>query len=246
MPIYEMVTASFYLIKPSNRHISNSKSGLPMVFKLIAKLLFKATIPFAIIAGLISYGVHSKGGDPMAMWKGFGSGITDQLAGMYSKARDGASNVANAVADKVDVGPVDAIAAKVGGSKRTKVFTWKDANGVTQYSNIAPNDVESRIMSVNPNMNVMAPVLAPKPIEVSSNESEEEIEEGSQNVLSPSASRNDRKKDKKKEYGDPAVQEVADQLGGDLPGVLGQIMSTQGGENAGGLNPTQLIKILQQ
>lgn len=216
-----------------------------MVFKLIGKLLFKATIPFAIIAGLISYGMYSKGGDPMAMWKGFGSGITDQLATMFSKARDDASTAAQAVADVANVGPVDAIAAKVGGSKRTKVFTWKDANGVTQYSSIAPNGVESRKMSVNPNMNVMAPVLAPKPIEVSSSESLEEMEE-SQNALSPSSARNERKKDKQKEYGDPAVQDVANQLGGDLPGVLGQILSTQGGENGGGLNPTQLMKMLQQ
>lgn len=217
-----------------------------MVFKLIGTLLLKATIPFVIIAGLISYGMYSKGGDPMAMWKGFGSGLTDQLAAMFSKARDDASNAAEAVADVANVGPVDAIAAKVGGSKRTKVFTWKDANGVTQYSNIAPNDAESRKMSVNPNMNVMAPVLAPKPIKVSSNESGEQVDEELQNDLSPSSARNERKKGEKKEYGDPAVQDVADQLGGELPGVLGQILSTQGGAEGGALNPAQLMKMLQQ
>lgn len=216
-----------------------------MVFKLIAKLLFKATIPFAIIAGLISYGMYSKGGDPMAMWKGFGSGVTDQLASLFSNVKDDASNAADAVAKAANAGPVDSIAAKIGGSKRTQLFTWKDADGVTNYSTIAPIDADSEKMSVNPNLNVMAPVVVPKPVKVGRRESEEPFEE-SQNTLTMGGSRNERRQDEKHEYADPAMQDVADELGGELPGVVGQILSTQGAAGSDALNPAQLLKMLQQ
>lgn len=216
-----------------------------MVFKLIGKLLFKATIPFVIIAGLISYGMYSKGGDPMAMWKGFGSGVTDQLATMFSNVKDDASNAADAVANAANVGPVDSIAAKIGGSKRTQMFTWKDANGVTNYSTVAPNDADSKKMSVNPNLNVMAPVVVPKPMKVGRSESKERFE-ASQGTQTMGGSRKERRQGEKHEYADPAMQDVADELGGELPGVVGQILSTQGGAGSDALNPAQLLRMLQQ
>ncbi|MFT6640528.1 MAG: hypothetical protein ACJAUZ_001525 [Flavobacteriaceae bacterium] len=216
-----------------------------MVFKLIGKLLFKATIPFVIIAGLISYGVYSKGGDPLAMWKGIGSGVTDQFAAMFSKVKDDASNAVEVVADVASVGSVDSTSAKIEGSKSTQLFTWKDANGVTYYSTIAPIDADSKKMLVNPNMNVMAPVLAPKPVKVSRSESEERFDQPL-NGLSPSSARNRREKGENQEYSDPAAQDVADQLGGELPGVVGQILSTQGGAGSDAINPAQLLGMLQQ
>ncbi|MFT6304742.1 MAG: hypothetical protein ACI9XK_002211 [Granulosicoccus sp.] len=213
-----------------------------MVFKLIGKLLFKATIPFVIIAGLFSYGMYSKGGDPLAMWKGFGSGVMNQFANIFSDVKNDASNAADAVAKVANVGSGESISAKIGGSKRTQMFTWKDANGVTNYSTIAPTDADSRKMSVNPNMNVMAPTLAPRPVKVRRSESDERYEEP-ESTFSPSSARNKRKN---QQYKDSAVQDVADQLDGELPGVAGQILSTQGGAGADALNPAQLLRMLQQ
>jgi hypothetical protein len=216
-----------------------------MLFKMIGKLLFKATIPLLIVAGLFSYGMYSRGGDPLAMWKGFGSGVMDQLASMFSNVKDDATNAADAVAKVTNVGSGDAAVAETGGYNRTQVFTWKDADGVTHYSTIAPTDADSRKISVNPNMNVMAPVLAPKPVKVSRSESRDQVEE-SQNVLPLSLARNERAMGGGRGHSDPAVQDVADQLGGELPGVLGQILSTQDGADGEGLNPAQLLRILQQ
>jgi hypothetical protein len=230
---------------PKHLHFSICKSDLLMVFKLIGKLLFKATIPFIIIAGLISYGMYSKGGDPLAMWKGFGSGVTDQLAAMFSKVKDDASNAADVVADVTNVGSEGSITEKIGRAKSTQLFTWKDANGVTNYSTIAPIDADSKKIRVNPNMNVMAPVFAPKPVKVLRSESEERLDEPL-NSLSPSSARRGRKNGATQKYSDPAVQDVADQLGGELPGVVGQILSTQGGAGSDALNPAQLLRMLQQ
>ena len=217
-----------------------------MVFKLIGKLLLKATVPLLIVAGLFTYGLYSRGGDPMAMWKGFGSGVMDQMASLFSNVKDDASNAADMVADVVNVSPGGSDSAQTGGSKRTQVFTWKDANGVTHYSTIAPTDADSTKISVNPNTNVMAPIKISKPVKVSRSEERVEGDKG-QNALSPSASRSERNKnkDERQEYSDPAVKEVADQLGGELPGVVGQILSSQG-DSPGGLNPAQLLKMLQQ
>lgn len=214
-----------------------------MLFKMIGKLLLKATVPLIIVAGLFSYGLYSKGGDPMAMWKGFGAGVMEQFASLFSNVKDDASNAAQAVA-KVATGESDL--GKSASSKRTKVFTWKDANGVTHYSTVAPVDADAETISVNPNTNVMAPIDIPKPVKVSSKNVNDGLVDEPQNALSPSASRNKRERDGGQEYSDPAVQEVADQLGGELPGVVGQILSTQGESSGGALNPAQLLKMLQQ
>jgi hypothetical protein len=213
-----------------------------MVFKLIGKLLFKATIPLLIVAGLFTYGMSTRGGDPVAMWKGFGSNVMDQLASLFSEAKDDAATAAAAVAK---VGEGSTGIAEITGSKRTKIFTWKDANGVTQYSNVAPSDFDSKKLSINPNTNVMAPVEVPEPVKVTRSESEATGKE-SKNVLSPTASRKERKGGDGSSYSDPAVQDVANQLGGELPGVVGQILSTQGAEGGKALNPAQLLKMLQQ
>ena len=210
-----------------------------MLLKLIGKLLFKATIPLGIVAGLFSYGLYARGGDPVAMWKGFGAGAMDQMASLISNVKDDASNAAANVAN---VGAGDLSFGKSDSSKRTQVFTWKDADGVTHYSTIAPTDTDSRQISVNPMTNVMAPIKVSKPVEVSSMNGRENTE-GSQQGDSV---RNSRKEQSKRDgHSDPAVQSVADQLDGQLPGVVGQILSSQG-DSAGKLDPAQLLKMLQQ
>jgi len=213
-----------------------------MVIKLVGKMLLKVTIPFVILAGVVSYGMHHQGGDPVAMWKGIGSNIAERASNMASKGKDNALSAADSVAK---VANVDSLATNVGSSKLTRVFTWKDANGVTQYSNMPPNGVDAKTMSINPNTNVLAPIVAPKAEKVSRSESKKQAE-GSRNTESQSTTRNERKKDKETEYSDSATQDVADELGGELPGVLGQVMSTRDGADAGAINPAQLLKMLQQ
>lgn len=216
-----------------------------MVFKLIGKLLLKATIPFVIIAGLLSYGMHSRGGDPVAMWQGFGGGVIKQIAVLFSDAKDDASQAVDAVANVTKVGTGALQATQNGSSKLTQVYTWKDAEGVTHYSTVAPIDTDSKTMSINPDMNVLEPVIVPEPVKVSRRESSERSDEP-QTALLPRVTRDKRQQNAQQGYADPAVQDIADQLGGELPGVVGQILSTQDGTQLQGLNPAQLLKMLQQ
>lgn len=214
-----------------------------MLFKMIGKLLFKATIPLIIVAGLVTYGVYYKGGDPMAMWKGFGASVMEQVASLSSNVKDDASNAAQAVANAAK-GESDF--GKLESSRRTKVFTWKDAAGVTHYSTVAPIDADAQTISINPNTNVMAPIEIPKQVKVSSKKAEDRPGVEPPQASSSSASGNSRQRNEGRDYNDPDVQEVADQLGGELPGVVGQILSTQGESSGSALNPAQLLKMLQQ
>ncbi len=213
-----------------------------MLFKLLAKLLFKASIPLILIAGLFTYGLYLKGGDPAAMWKSAGSGFMAQagklVAGVKSDASQAAEKVGNAAS-----GGLQGLDSSAGGM--TQVFTWKDAEGVTHYSTEAPEGVQTRKMSVNPDQNVLAPIKIAKPVIAKHKESE-----GTAEAVATDARprRDERASDSGTQdqgYSDPALQELADQFGGDLPGVVGQVLSTQSKDGSAGLNPNQLLKMLQ-
>jgi len=99
-----------------------------MFLKMTGKLLFKACIPLVIVAGISTYVMSQRGVDPVLMWKGIGSGVMNQFASLFSNVKDDASKAADAVA-----GVTSGLSTE-SPSKRTKVFTWKDAEGVTQLS----------------------------------------------------------------------------------------------------------------
>jgi len=53
--------------------------------KLVLKLLFKACLPLVAVAGILSYGLYLKGGDPMKMWSSVASRITSTATGHTSE-----------------------------------------------------------------------------------------------------------------------------------------------------------------
>ena len=212
-----------------------------MLFKILAKLLFKASIPLILIAGLLTYGLHLQGGDPAALWKSAGSGFMAQAGKLIAGVKKDASQAADKMGNAAS-GGLQGLDSSTGGM--TQVFTWKDSEGITHYSTEAPEGVQTRKMSVNPDQNVLAPIKIAKPVLAKRNESE-----GTADAVGTTKARSDdRASDSDKQdqgYSDPAVQELADQFGGDLPGVVGQVLSTQSKDGSTGLGPNQLLKMLQ-
>ena len=132
-----------------------------MLWRLIAKLMFKACVPLILIAGVLTYGVYLRGGDPGALWKGIAGRASDQAVSLFSGMGDDASRAASALGR----GAAAATGAGSGTGTQnglTQVYTWKDASGVTHYSSAEPAGVRATSVSVDPNVNVLAPVIAPK------------------------------------------------------------------------------------
>gem|GEM_PF-2299273 len=219
-----------------------AKLNYPMLLKMIWKLLLKACIPLCLVAGVASYAFSALGGSPAAVWKGFGSGVTNQIAVLYQNMEQGASDAVDKVSDMV----VDLNNSSLETGTNTqsaRVFTWKDEYGVTQYSNVAPEGREARVLSINPNQNIMEATKAPK---IREKAEKGDTDSGKVTIVgsrdSDRTSRRERQQDAPT-YGDAATQEVADQLGGTLPGVAGQLLSNPSSGATGKLDPSQLLRM---
>ncbi len=132
-----------------------------MLIKMILKLLFKASVPLVLIAGVSFYMLSSKGIDPVALVKQALPAQGVSVSGAFGDARDLVSSGANIVsgaAGSSSIGPKDTL------------YRWKDENGVTQFSNVAPNKPTGvSTIVVNPNQNVIASL--PKKEKPASNQS---------------------------------------------------------------------------
>ncbi len=193
-----------------------------MLWRLVAKLLLKATVPLIAIAGLFTYGVYTRGGDPAALWTNIASRGVSQFTALISGVQNDSRQVVNALSDTVGQ-PI------VGDSaSHTSVFTWQDADGVTHYSTSAPEGIEAQALSINPDVNVLAPVPAPS---VAPKSASGQIRQGSAQQTRESSA------------------QVAQELGGTLPGVAGQVLSNSSdvrAESSGSaMDPQQLLKMLQ-
>lgn len=128
-----------------------------MLWRLVAKLLFKACLPLVAIAGVLTYGVYLRGGDPAALWKSVAGRGLSQFDAMIAGVKGDTSRAVDSIA-----GGVDSLATDRQGDGLTAVFTWQDADGVTHYSSSRPTGVEAGTVTVDPNTNVLAPVRAPQ------------------------------------------------------------------------------------
>ena len=178
------------------------------------------------------------------MWKEFGSGVKTKMAGLFSNVKEDASKVVDTVVgsarDTAD-GGLDA-------DRRTQVYTWKDASGMTHYSNV-PADavVGAQKISVDPDRNLTATVRTSTSLKVRQ-ENQTASREGDAGLNAASISTSTRintSRSTDKQYIDANKREVAELLGGQLPGVAGQ-KSALPSVNDGGFSPAQLLKMLQQ
>jgi len=54
-----------------------------MLWRIVGKLLFKATVPLLLVLGVLSYGHYLRGGDPGALWKGVADSGTRAHPGFW-------------------------------------------------------------------------------------------------------------------------------------------------------------------
>lgn len=126
-----------------------------MLVRLVGKLLFKASIPLMLVVGVMTWGVYLKGGDPAKLWEHVAGGAFDKAGGMLLRAKSDAAGIAGNLAQNVRNSPFAGSHAD-----QTQVFKWVDADGVTHLSSVEPQGIDARRISVDPNTNVLAPVLA--------------------------------------------------------------------------------------
>ena len=216
-----------------------------MLWRLVAKLMFKAMLPLIAVAGVFSYGIYMRGGDPSLIWKKLGSGSVERAAAMFSGVQNDASRAVGALSSAA------AGESEAGKREHTEVFTWQDADGVTHYSTSAPASITARTLSVDPNVNVVAPVQAPVRVQT-----EQEWRQSNQSAAGAAHGTNQRGSGQTASHGgarrtggntdatDRAT--VENELGGSLPGIAGHILSGPSGDSTGqGMDPSQLIRMLQ-
>ena len=127
-----------------------------MVWRILGKLLFKALASLVLVLGVLSYGHYLRGGDPGFLWKNITSTGAQRVVGVLNGSLDGLKRGAGA--------SVAALRSGVGGDEaagKAVIFTWQDADGVTHFSQTAPSGVTSRTVTIDSNVNVLAPVRAP-------------------------------------------------------------------------------------
>jgi len=123
-----------------------------MLWRIVGKLLLKATVPLLLVLGVLSYGHYLRGGDPGALWKGVADSGASRFLGALNGTLDGAKRGAGAAVSSMRSDSV------VETAEKSEVFTWQDADGVTHFSQTAPVGVTTRTVIVDPSVNVLAPV----------------------------------------------------------------------------------------
>ncbi len=119
---------------------------VPVLTKIIFKMLFKATIPVVIIAGVMSYGMYMRGGDPAGLFK--------KLVG--NSVQSAKSSIQGAGDSFQSMSPVDLPNSK------TTVYQWVDENGNTQFGSTPPEGIDATAKTYNNNANLMAGTPAQK------------------------------------------------------------------------------------
>lgn len=126
-----------------------------MLWRLVAKILLKACLPMMAVAGVMTYGVYLRGGDPGSMLANFAERGVSRTADLFMGVGNDASEAVNALSQRT----VGGTAAGTG-SAPTELFTWKDGQGITHFASSPPPGVEVSTIRVNPDVNVLAPVAA--------------------------------------------------------------------------------------
>lgn len=104
-----------------------------MLVKLVFKILFKASLPLVAVAGVLSYGLYLKGGDPISMW----STIASRAVGSVRESSVRTADSVKALAPM-----------STGSSNHAAVFSWVDQNGVKHYGSTPPAGVDATPMSI--------------------------------------------------------------------------------------------------
>ena len=122
-----------------------------MLSRLVVRLLFKAVLSIATLLGVASYAHHLSGGDPGALWQRVAGGALDDLAASVDGLRDTAAAPLATLSGAGEGVPVRA----------RSVWTWRDADGVVHYTGAPPTGIEASVLQIDPDVNVLAPLVPP-------------------------------------------------------------------------------------
>jgi len=211
-----------------------------MIGRLVAKILFKACVPLVIMVSLGSYMLYLRGGDPAAVLKHVAGGAFSQALVALREAKDDASSTVQGA-----VGTVGGLADSDNNSASTEVFVWKDADGVTHYSNSPPVDANSQSLMIDPSVNLLSPVNSPSRNQPQYEGLDQADDFNEQDSL---AAGNGTAGDQRTQRGfnrrtDADVRRLEAELGGELPGVAGQRLLNHNG--LGGIDAAEMLKLLQ-
>ena len=120
-----------------------------MLSRLIARLLFKAVLSLAMLLGVASYGLYLTGGDPKAVWRRVASGTIGSVG-------ESVGGIGERVSRALDT-------SRGHESPVGQVWTWRDGNGLVHYASTPPAGVAATALSVDPDVNVLAPVRTRAP-----------------------------------------------------------------------------------
>lgn len=124
------------------------------MWRLVAKLLFKASLPLTLVVGALSYGLYMQGGDPGAV-------LRSVAGNAMQSATSAARNATNSVSGSLDsLKPGDAIEAS---NAISEFYTWVDENGVTHYSSEPPADRSTDTVTVDANTNIIVSLPSGQP-----------------------------------------------------------------------------------
>jgi len=131
-----------------------------MLRRLVVKKLFRAILSCVALAGMMSYGIHLRGGDPSGLWASVADQGGVQLRSLVAGVRNDAAAAVDTLTRRIDAGGMADEAGKHA-DRSTRVFSWRDAEGVTHFSSEQPAGIDAESMSVDPDVNILAPVRAP-------------------------------------------------------------------------------------
>ena len=131
-----------------------------MLGRLVAKMIFKVCVSLLTLAGVMSFGLYLTGGNPVGLWKTVAGGAFDQVGELLIDARGSAADLASGLGTSVASAHsiVGGDNARVGRGSSTEFFVWQDEQGVTHYDTAAPAGISADTITVDPNVNVVAPV----------------------------------------------------------------------------------------
>ena len=131
-----------------------------MLGRLVAKMMFKVFVSLLMLAGVISFGLYLTGGNPVSLWKAVAGGAIDQAGELFIDAKGSAADLASGLGTSVASAHsiVGGENSRLGRGSSTEFFVWKDKQGVTHYDITAPAGISADTITVNPNVNVVAPI----------------------------------------------------------------------------------------
>lgn len=135
-----------------------------MFKRMVFTMMFKIGIGLGLMLGIASYAQYLSGGDPGSVWRRVGGGVAtsvgNSVGGLRDRLEDAVDGAGSMSAGWMGQGQDDvSTSSQDGGDGMTQVWTWQDASGGTHYSNAPPAGQASTRLAVDPNVNVLAPVV---------------------------------------------------------------------------------------